>query len=331
MRIQNRPTWSSALFLIGAIFCVGSLDCFGQDEEKSIQSEALITKRPKPSKKANNTARIPANSKKNTLRKKRTYRLVKRTPLNGPTDSIKAMSKDGEVALLGVTIWKMRPATKNDAAKELIEEQSDGKKQDTEYTLERLESNTPLANGERIRISVESLSHGGYLYVIDREFYDDGTYSRPKLIYPTLRSKNRNTQIGAGNLLFIPEAPGYFRVKSNQAAKKQIAEVLTFLVSPTILVDESLLQLKAIELPLEQFSDWLRQWEVPMALLEENDGAGETITLAEQSAGQNYAKGLVEESSSLTQDDPIPQSVFRSQIKRGDPMLVNVFLKFRAD
>lgn len=331
MRIQNRPTWSLALFLIGAIFCLGSLVCFGQDEEKSIQSEELITKRPKPSKKANNTARIPANTKKNAVRKKRTYRLIKTIPVIGPTDSIKAVPKDAEVALLGVTIWKMRAATKNDAAKELIEEQSDGKKQEIEYTLERLESNTPLANGERIRISVESLSHGGYLYVIDRELYDDGTYSRPKLIYPTLQSRNRNTQIGAGNLLFIPEAPGYFRVKSNQAAKKQLAEVLTFIVSPTLLFDQSVLQPKAIELPLAQFSDWLKRWEVTTTLLEEIDGAGETITLAEQSAAQNYAKGLVEESSSLTQDDPIPQSVFRSQIKRGNPMLVNVFLKFRAD
>ena len=322
------------LFTATFVFISGTINCFAQAEEsKSIQSLDFIKNRPpvRPSKGT-------SGNKPNIKPKKGSYRFVGSLPAS---QSAKKPPKPGnkprnstpkgmEEALLGMTVWKMRPATKNDPAKELVEDQQDGKVQNSEYTLERIASNTPLVIGEKIRLSIESLSHSGYLYVVEREFYSDGTYSFPKLIYPNLLTKNRNNPIGAGDLIFIPEAANrYFLIKSIQAEKKQIAEVLTFVISPQILINQSMLQTKAIDLPPERFANWLEQWEADADLLEQIDGAGQAITLVEQSAGQNSAKGLIEES--LTQNDPIPQSIFRTKIKRGNPVLMNVLLELRSN
>ncbi len=226
---------------------------FSQEETKGIQSEELIKKRPvtkksTPSKKVATNKNSALNINKNTKPKRKYYRIVRTLPVKSPVKSSQVKQDQTEDALIGATVWKIRPAAKDDAAKELVEEEQNGKTQISEYTLERMESETPLAEGERIRISVESLSHSGFLYIIDRELYSDGTYSSPKLIYPTLRTKNRNLPIGAGGLVFIPEAPRYFRVKSNQADKIQVAEVLTIIISPKALIEPSLLQTRAIDL-----------------------------------------------------------------------------------
>jgi hypothetical protein len=45
----------------------------------------------------------------------------------------------------------------------------------TEWTPQRIEADTPLKVGERVRLSIES-PRTGYLYVIDREQYADGSY-----------------------------------------------------------------------------------------------------------------------------------------------------------
>jgi hypothetical protein len=190
----------------------------------------------------------------------------------------------------------------------------------------------PLAIGEKIRLSIESLSHSGYLYVVNRELYSDGTYGVPKLIYPTLQTNSRNSPVEAGDLIFIPESSAkVFTVKANQSEKKQVGEILTVIISPKILIDESMLKTKAIDLPMAQFTSWLKQWEVNTTLFEQEGSVGQTITPVEQTAGQDVAKGLVEEPAALTQDDPLPQSVFRSKVKRGNPMLVNILLNFRSN
>jgi len=321
--------------LLAVLILAGAPAALAQDESKGIQSEELIKKRP-PSKKTAQTPK-PTTGKssaqrtaKTTPARRKNYRVVKRPPAGLALKSSPAVQNETEDALLGVTVWKIRPADQNDAAKELIEEEVNSRIQSGKFTLERMESETPLAEGERIRISIESLSHSGFLYIIDRELYSDGTYSRPKLIYPTLRTRNRAKPVGAGELIFIPEAPRYFRVKSKQSEKTQVAEVLTIIISPKALIEPALLQTRAIDLAPEQFDGWINEWTAATTVLEEIGGAGQTITLVEQNAGQNTAKGLTEESPGLSQDDPTPQTVFRARIKRGNPLLINLPLNYRT-
>lgn len=331
---KNKHKFFTSVFLAALTICGAYVVCPAQDIEKSIQSEDLMKKRPvaKLSVQAGRTsASRNAAGTRSSRQKKRYYRTVRSQKKRTMVKPVKAAPIKMEDALLGFTVWKVRPATEKDAAKELLEEERDGKLQNSEYTLERMLTETPLVAGERIRLSIESLSHRGYLYVVERELYSDGSYSVPKLIYPTLRTRNRNNPVSAGNLVFVPEGARHFRVAPAQTVKKQVAEVLTVIISPTVLVDDSFLQTRAIDLPAEQFAGWLDRWEVDTTLLEQIDGAGQTITLVEQSAGRDAAKGLTEESSVLTQDDAVPQSIFRSKIKSGEPVLVNVYLSFKAN
>jgi hypothetical protein len=317
---------------IALVICISHQVSFAQEDAKSIHSEDLIKKRPTGKVQKNNaTVATTSRGRVSANRKKRLYRLVRPSRTAHSVIQSKTLQKEFDESLLGLTVWKIRPATKDDTAKELVEEGQGRNIQSSEHTLERMGLDTPLVIGERIRLSVESLSHSGYLYVVERELYSDGTYSIPKLIYPTLRTKNGNKLIGAGDLIFVPEGPRYFRVTSNQTQKTQIGEVLSIIISPNVLVEQSALQIKAIDLPPERFAAWLKQWEVDAALLEQIDGEGQPITVIEQSAGQDAAKGLTEESADLTQDDPTPQSIFRSRVKRGNPLLTNIYLKFRSN
>jgi hypothetical protein len=79
-------------------------------------------------------------------------------------------------AQVGVTFWRFRRSTAADKTKELVEDE-DGA---VEWTLERIEEGTPLATGQRVRLSIESLSRAGYLYVIDREQYADPDFPDAK-------------------------------------------------------------------------------------------------------------------------------------------------------
>lgn len=303
------------LFLLAMsaiLVCSQVAVCFAQeDQAKSIQSDEFLKNRPTS---ANADRKVkPAVY----ITKKRTYPVVK-TPIKLPRKST-VKSNVSEKAMLGLTIWKQGAVSKGEESKGLVEEESG---------LERNESETPLAVGDRIRFSVESLSRKGYLYIVDRELYSDGTYGTPTLVYPTLNNKNGSNLIGAGTSIFVPQSSNYFVVKPQQGAKKQVAEVLTIIVSPKILVEQSSLDTKAITLSQAQFTNWLKQWEVETTLLEQANGAGAKITPVEREA----AKGLVEETTNpLTQNDPPPQSVFLAKIRRSDPLLVNVFLKFRPN
>jgi hypothetical protein len=306
---------SVAMLLLCGLMLSGNT--FAQDEEKNIKSEALMNKRPALKQS------VPDSSRKKVL-----YRIVRKSVRKKKRAISKTKPVKMEDALLGLTVWKLRPAKKDDPANESPESSND----DNEETLERIEADMPLKDGERIRLSVESLSHKGYLYVIDRELYSYGSYSLPKLIYPTLLTPNRNSLIRPGDLIFIPQGARHFRVKSKQAEKTQVAEVLTFIISPTPLIKLSDLQMQAIDIPLSQFEDWVDKWEPDdTTLMEEIDGAGKTITLVEQSAGQESAKDLTEESNRLSPDDPTPQTIFRSRIKSGNPYLVNVSIKYDAN
>lgn len=289
-------------------------NCFAQDQTKSIQSDEFIRNRPMST--SVNTER---KVKPVYMMRKRTYPAVK-TPIRVPR-KVRVKSNLSEKAMLGLTIWKQGPAPKGEDAKGLIEE---------ETGLERSESETPLAVGDRIRFSVESLSRKGYLYIVDRELYSDGTYGAPILVYPTLNNRSGSNFIGAGSSIFVPQSSNYFAVKPQQGIKNQVAEVLTIIVSPKVLVEESMLDKKAVELPPTMFANWLKQWEIDTTLYEQVNGAGTKITPVEQAAAAEAAKGLVEETP-LSQNDPPPQTVYSAQIKRGDPFLVNVYLKFKSN
>lgn len=290
------------------VLAAGSLTTtVAQDEEKGIIADEFIRNRPSPNPEKRNTASKPA-------RYKTTTKLPTGTTVAKPPDGL-------AFAQVGVTTWLFRKSTARDKTKELIE--VDVEEGPAEYTLERVQDGTPLATGQIVRLSIESLSRDGYLYVIDREQYADGSYSEPLVIFPSRKSVDAN-RVKAGRVISIPSAKGKgFQIKSRPSDKKQVAELLTILVSPTPLVDPVRLGTKPY-LPAQQVADWEKKWGAAATKFELVGGLGQSMTEKEQAAGSEASAGL-------TQDDPSPQTVYRVAIKPENPVIVSVALKLKTN
>jgi hypothetical protein len=268
-----------------------------EDESKAIKAEVFIKNRPATPRKS--PARYKPAAKSSAASAD--------TPPPGTT-----------FVQMGVTFWRFRRSTVADKTKELVEEEESGP---TEWTLERIEEGTPLLPGQRVRLSIESLTRSGYLYVIDREQYADGSLGDPVLIFPTQKTSDAN-YVKAGRLIYIPSASGKFRIKPSEGPKAHIGEVVTILVSSQPLITADRLSAKAIKLPRQQVESWDKQWGAKATRFVMDGGAGEAMTEKEQAAGASN-------SQELTQDDPVPQTVYRVAIKAEYPLILSVPLKFR--
>ena len=280
----------------------GISTAFAQDgvEEKSIKAQEFIGNRPKSPTPMRKISTDRYKPKKTT-----TPIIVQATPPKGMVFS-----------QLGLTIWRIRPATASDKTKEVFEEEGDTPAGD--YALERIEEGTLMSPGQIFRLSIESLSRDGYLYVISREQYSDGSTGDPKLLFPS--KKNGANQVKAGKVVYIPNPPRRFRILPSTSQKNHIAELFTIIVSPKPLVDPSNVSTTAVA--RAQFEAWEKQWTSQTSRFEMEGGAGRTMTEREQAAAAS--------SSDLNQDDPGPQTVFRLTTPKGSALLVNVPLRFVA-
>jgi hypothetical protein len=231
-----------------------------------------------------------------------------------------ALTKGGRRSTeeLGITIWRLRPSRATDgSARVLVQE---GLKS-TEWTPERIEADTPLNIGDRVRLSVES-PRPGYLYIIDREQYADGSLGEPMLIFPTSRTRGGDNRVYPGRLIDIPaqeDQYSYFTAQPGGDRRDQVAEILTFILTPDPLPVE------ISELPLKlantQVVGWEKLWGGVAERLELVDGAGRAWTNEEKAAGSS--RGV-----RLDQTGPPPQTVYRVARQAGGPILVTVPLRY---
>src|SRR5215216_7035119 len=181
-----------------------------------IGSFVLAQKPEEATRKLWDTAFIASSTnKKSAHRRLGRYRVA--TP-NVPTDNV------APDTVVGVTIWRLRPANRSDSGERLIVHDDNAVK---EWMPERISANTRLVQGDRLRISVEAV-RAGYLYVIDREQYADGSVGEPYLIFPTNRTSGGDNQVAIGRLLEIPaqdDSPPYFTMKKSRP--DHVAEVLS--------------------------------------------------------------------------------------------------------
>jgi len=291
----------AVLIVITSAACLG-LSAFARaqdgSEEKSIKAEVFIKERPAAQKRNRTEGRYK--------------------PVQKMAADINAAPAGTGFVQVGVTFWRFRPATATDKTKELVEDEESGP---TEWTLERIEEGTPLLPGQKVRFSIESLTRSGYLYVIDREQYADGTLGDPMLIFPTQKTGDANFVKG-GRLTYIPSATGKFRIKPSETGNRHVGELVTILVSSQPLVAADQLSTKAIKLPRQQVESWEKQWGAKVSRFELDGGAGQAMTEKEQAAGTNNAQVM-------TQDDPPPQTVYRLAVKPTDPIILSVPLTFR--
>jgi hypothetical protein len=232
----------------------------------------------------------------------------------------KALQPGAPTMDIGVTIWRLRPSTGVEGgARMLVMENA----RPTEWTPQRIEADTPLQVGERVRLSIES-PRAGYLYVIDREQYADGSFGDAYLIFPTLRTRGGDNQVRPGKLIDIPaqeDNPSYFTLVPSPSRSDQVAEILSIIVTP-----EPLNNLRLTERPLKLSKSDVAKWEasgsVEVERFEMVGGAGMPWSKAEMSASAAGSARL------LTQEEPAPQTVYRIGSKSKNAFLVTVALRY---
>src|ERR1700752_334290 len=295
---MKRPAYFQLAFSIVLISGLGLtlVNSQDQDDSKAIKAEVFIKER-------------PAKTSRSTAK----YKMAPRQSATVADTVPAGMS----LAEMGVTIWRFRRSIATDKTKELVEEDGES----NEWTLERIEEGTLLSPGQRVRLGLESLSKAGYLYVINREGYADGTLGDPVLIYPTQKSAE-TYQVKPGRVIYIPSATGRFSIKPSDSEKKHVSEQITIIVSPQPLIAEDKLGPKSIRLSRQQVDTWQKQWGTTATKFEMDGGRGQAMTEREQSAATDG-------SPLLTQDDPVPQTVYRTAIKLNSPVLITVPLKFQ--
>ena len=266
-----------------------------QDATRDIWDTAFIKKRP--------AARKPTNPSRPVR-----YRVVGKSL---PRDTTPSGS-----AIVGVTVWRLRPSRKADDAevRQLIHQQG-------EWTPERIAGGTPLSEGSKVQLTIES-PRTGYLYVFDREMYADNTYGEPYLIFPTLGLNGGDNKVDAGRVIEIPSSednPPYYTLKRGR--DDHTGEALTVIVAskplPNIMIGRGALKISA-----EQFEQYEKEWGAMTQQLELDNGAGTAISKAEKAA----AAGKRE----LTQDDLPPQTIYRVQAKPGQPLLLTIPLSISS-
>ncbi|MGH9937906.1 MAG: DUF4384 domain-containing protein [Blastocatellia bacterium] len=311
---KTKNLWMILSLIAAVSLClIGVSTVLAQDESapRRLWDGAFLKKRAEaktPSFGRKTTAYRRATPKKTAAPNPASQSSTAQNPAQTPT------AEQAEGDMIGLTIWRLRPSrvADNREARLLLEE---GSSKETEWTPERVEADTVFAPGERVRLGIES-PRDGYLYVIDREQYTDGTLSDPYLIFPSLLSRDGANSVAAGKLIELPEGAA-FQLKPLRP--DYAGEVLTILVTP-----EPLKDVKpgsgAVKLDSEMVKRWESQWAGSVERFELVGGAGKPYTKAEKDAGQSGARAL-------TQDDAMPQTLYHVGVKNGAPLLVKVPLR----
>ncbi len=252
------------------------------------------------------------NRTRYTSKPPRPYRLASSAMAN-VTDSDPASIKQ-----LGLTIWRLRPVSVNDQGPKLSVIVNGAS---SERVPERTEADTKFQKGDHVRLSIES-PHPGYLYVVNREMFADGTTGSATLIYPWAGMFRGENRVQAGRVIDIPaqdDNPSYFT--ANPTRPDQIAELLTFIVTKTPL--NLPLSNETVQISDAQMAQWEKRWRAQNERFELEGGAGETWTKQEQQAALRVRPRR------LTRDDPAPQTIYRVTASNRLAFLVNVRLSYR--
>lgn len=226
-----------------------------------------------------------------------------------------------EYVRIGVTIWRLSPGecpiqdcpvpTGN---KSLVD------------TATRIEDDSPLSTGERVRLGLESLSHSAYVYIIDREQFADGTLGDAYLIFPTRNINGGNNWAQPGLHIQLPRADGCFCVKSRNPQKVLVADNLIVIVSPSPLLALNELGEKEIRLP-SKLAGYLRQSEQATTYRGSLKGGGGLMQTPQEA--RVGTKGLFDTAPVLTRSDLPPQNFYQGTIAAGSAAVFKLSLRYQ--
>jgi hypothetical protein len=313
--LKYGKTFRNALFLFLAIslFALPGVAAQNQEEDnlRRVWNKKFIEARQK-------SARIASASPGRRKRGGKDEKAARVKPVPASAAGA-AESLDGD--LVGVTLWRLAessPKVDKDQPR-IIVQQPDGRL--NPLVAERVIADTVFHMNQRVRVGVEvPRDKNGYLYVIDREVYADGTMSEPYLIFPSRSTPSGGNRITAGKVIYVPaqgDPHPYFNIQRSRT--DQVSELLTIIITPTPLDVQPGPPNAPAELDSALVASWEQQWGGRTERRELQGGAGASWTAREKEAGEGKRK--------LLQDDPLPQTVYFIAGKRGEHTLVNVPLR----
>ncbi len=245
---------------------------------------------------------------------KRAGRKPSRYRIKTPGISIDGVAPD---TVVGITVWRLRPVRATDDGERIVVHDDEG----TEAWIpERVPSGASFAEGDRVRLSVEA-ARAGYLYVINREQYADGTQGEPYLIFPTTRTRGGDNRVQPGLLIDIPaqdDHPPFLSLRRTRA--NQSAEVLSFIITRLPLEGLEISDRRQ-KLSAEQVASWEKSWGGPLGRLELAGGVGQPWTKSEKQAGATATR--------LSRNAPAPQTIYYNPaIKSDAPFLLTIRLDY---
>ena len=225
--------------------------------------------------------------------------------------------------VLGMNLWRMRLA---DAASPVKVRGLQHKVQDKtgtrDWTPERVTLDDAIQEDELLRLSFESASVG-YLYVIDRDVYRNGTKSVPTLRFPTKQLRGGDNLVGPGEVIQIPnpkDRPSAFTVELTK--RDQTGIQVTLILSPKPLPEIAVPE-KAVPLSEALVAKYEQQHGTGVQMVEDKSMTKLVATLAENAAASDPARPLGEK-------DPLPITLFHRAGHPGDAMLATALIKVKA-
>lgn len=328
---------STLIFLAFFLFILAIVSVQAQDNQtedltqtREITSDAFTKKRPATSgdsKKRTNTGKT-----NKTAARKKVYKLRRKQMPRRPRKSVVAANpgtlpktepskiktpkiETSIVEQLGVTMWQLRPEKPKDTGARLLTQGSSDK-----LVAERVSLDTVFRPKDKVRISIES-THAGYLYIVDREMFSDGTLGKPFLIFPTLNTRRGNNLVTAGVPIEIPaqtDEPFYFEITPFE--ENYVGELITVILSPTKLPNLNISN-APFELKSKQIEEWEDDWEDTISVFEIDNNDDEVYTEEEKSAGNGTRQ--------LTQNSPPPKNMVAVKVLKGEAFLVSFVMKVK--
>jgi hypothetical protein len=323
--MKTRDTIPQGLFLI-ILLCGAAIFVHAQEETPATREISSVDFQNQRQKASGGQTSVKLTTPKLTLRQKkniavitsvrRKYNLVKRIPPKAKTSALPRVKNPTQKSTvkseqIGVTFWRLRPITADDGEVPVFSVKvGDGRE---DWTAERVNSTTKFKIGDRLRFTIES-SRTGYLYIINREYYTDGSTGTANIIFPTLRTRGGDNHVGAGSLVDVPsstDSTTYFTIKPKRA--DYAGEELVVLITKEKLPLD--IGMKPIAVNAAQLEKWSDEWGATVDIYDAEDGEGVTMTNTEMITAQTTSRAL-------EQEEPLPQTIYKVQISSEMPLFV---------
>lgn len=238
-------------------------------------------------------------------------------PAAAKTTAPAAKSAPPTSSLIGVTIWHLRPSKPADpqAVRAIVHE-----KGNRPHTPVRVSSQSRFFEGDQLRLTVES-GRAGYLYVISRERYNDGTSGAYQLIFPTTRLHGGDNRVRAGYPVEIPSSnddPSYFTMRRSRPDHS--GEEVLFIVAPGPIAGVTIGE-EPMELSEGLVKSWQANWVTKVQSID--------APTAEELPLTSEEVKLLRAGSAFQETDPLPQTLYRVDTQPDRPFLVAVQLRMK--